>query len=96
MGVRIHARVIRPRIGQDGSNAAGVRHHLPQGRSMSHVHFLNEPVGDSRPSDRVPAGSYLVCSVDDATDDTTVILRTADRDQANKLCGWLNGAVAER
>jgi hypothetical protein len=63
---------------------------------MSHVHFLNEPAGGSRTADRAPAGPYLVCAVDDATDDATVILRTADLDQANKLCGWLNGAVAER
>lgn len=63
---------------------------------MSHVHFLNESAGDGRPSDRASASLYLVCAVDDATDDETVILRMADSDQANKVCGWLNGAVAER
>jgi hypothetical protein len=58
---------------------------------MSHVHFLSERVG--KPADD---NIYLVSEIDDATDDGKVIIRTDDADQAAKLCGWLNGAVAER
>jgi hypothetical protein len=64
---------------------------------MPNVHFLNElgtPI-QSRSADRVPGNVYLVRAVDDATDDSTVVFRTEDHDQAAKLCGWLNGAVAE-
>jgi hypothetical protein len=66
---------------------------------MSSVHFLNEPASkplNDRSADRFHGNFYLVREIDDATDASTVILRTEDYDDAGQLCGWLNGAVAER